>query len=485
MPAPPIDRAGLAWLNVAAPVALKDLRGKLVILDFWTFCCINCMHVLPILRRIEDRWPREVAVIGVHSPKFAGERAIANLAHAVARYDVRHPVVHDPDMTIWRAYGVRAWPTLVLIAPDGNVIGQLPGEPDAERLIEGITTMIDGYQSEGVLRPADFGLRESARAGRQLSFPGKIKLVPGPSPRWAVADAGHHQIALFDDDGRETARFGSGIPGFKDGAPDNAAFNSPQGLAADGGAIYVADTGNHAIRRIALADGQVTTLAGKQRRGRPLPWRWRPGQETDLASPWDMETRDGWLFFANAGTHQLGEMDLRNGTVRALAGTGGENITDGPAAEALLAQPSGLALSPDGSTLYFADSETSSVRALDFGPDPHVRTLIGTGLFDFGDANGAFAAAQLQHPLGLCWWQDGLVVADSYNGRLRRLDLFAKTAADVGENSFICDGPLCLPAGEPAGVVAAGPDRLLVADTNNHRIVEVRPAAGTSRVFIA
>lgn len=482
--APPIDCPGLRWLNVDQPVALKDLRGKLVILDFWTFCCINCMHVLPVLRRIEERWPRAVAVIGVHSPKFAAERDFANVVQAARRYDIRHPIVHDPDMTLWRAYGVRAWPTLVFVAPDGNVIGHLPGEPAADRLVDGIAAMIEGYEVEGILRPADLDVRTPSPGGGRLSFPGKIKPLPGAPVRWAVADAGHHQIALFDDDGREHARFGSGVAGFKDGAATEAAFHSPQGLAADDEAIYVADTGNHAIRRIARSDGRVTTLAGKGRRGQPLPWRGRPGAEIDLASPWDLETREGRLFFANAGTHQLGEMDLRNGTVRALAGTGGESIVDGPAAEAQLAQPSGLALDPTGSTLYFADSETSSVRALDFGPDPHVRTLVGAGLFDFGDANGPFAEARLQHALGLCWWQDGLVVADSYNGRLRRLDLVARTVADVGERHFACDGPLCLPAGEPAGVAAAGPDRLLVADTNNHRIVEIRPATGAMRVLI-
>lgn len=424
-------------------------------------------------------------MIGVHSPKFAAERDGANVAHAIARYDIRHPVVHDPGMSIWRAYGVRAWPTLVFVAPDGQVIGHLSGEPDRERLIAGITEMFATWRQEGILRPGDLGLVAPAPSGGRLSFPGKIKPVPGTPARWVAADAGHHQIVLFDDLGRELHRYGSGRAGFADGAAAAAAFQSPQGLAADTDAIYVADTGNHAIRRIAHDDGRVITLAGKGVRGRPLPWRWRPGPEVELASPWDLETRDGRLFFANAGTHQLGEMDLGNGVARARAGTGAENITDGTAAEALLAQPSGLALDPSGSTLYFADSETSAVRALSLGIDAAVTTLVGTGLFNFGHANGAFADARFQHPLGLAWWKEGLVVADSYNGRLRHLDLALRTVADVGETGFNCEGPVCLPAGEPAGVAAGGEDRLLVADTNNHRIVEVRPGAKTLRVWAA
>ena len=508
--APRIDLPGLTWFNSKGPVALAELRGRLVILDFWTFCCINCMHVLPVLRAIEETWPLEVSVIGVHSPKFAAEREETNVAHAIARYDIRHPIVHDPGMAIWSAFGVRAWPTLVFIAPDGQIIGQLSGEPNRERLMAGITEMIATWRQEGILRPGEWGLDSPATGGTRLSFPGKIKPVPGTSARpdrgasfearvmpidmhshddsparWAAADAGHHQIALFDDAGRELMRFGSGQPGFADGAAAEASFRSPQGLAADRDTIYVADTGNHAIRRIALADGRVTTLAGNGKRGRPLTWQWHPGPDLELASPWDLEPSDGRLFFANAGTHQLGEMDLGNGSLRALAGTGGESITDGPADAALLAQPSGLALSPSGSTLYFADSETSAVRALSLGIDAEVTTLVGTGLFDFGHANGVFADSKFQHPLGLAWWKNGLVVADSYNGRLRYLDLKARTVADVGEAGFACEGPVCRPAGEPAGVAAAGDDRLLVSDTNNHRIVEVHPAAKALRVWAA
>ena len=481
--APRIDLPGLAWFNSAGAIALTDLRGRLVILDFWTFCCINCMHVLPILRAIEEIWPLEVSVIGVHSPKFAAERDGANVAQAIARYGIRHPIVHDPGMTIWRAYAVRAWPTLVFIAPDGQIIGQISGEPDRERLMTGIAEMIATWRQDGILRPGVLDLAPPAPSGDRLSFPGKIKPVPGNPARWAAADAGHHQIVLFDDAGSELARYGSGQSGFADGTAAAASFHSPQGLAAERDAIYVADTGNHAIRRIALADGRVTTLAGNGARGQSLTWRSRPGPDVALASPWDVETRDGRLFFANAGTHQLGEIDLGNGSLRALAGTGGESITDGPADAALLAQPSGLALDPTGSTLYFADSETSAVRALSLGIDAEVTTLVGTGLFDFGHANGAFADARFQHPLGLAWWRDGLVVADSYNGRLRFLDLKERTVADVGESGFACEGPVCLPAGEPAGVAGAGADRLLVADTNNHRIVEIRTEAETLRVW--
>ncbi|MBI3451658.1 MAG: hypothetical protein HY057_02280, partial [Rhodospirillales bacterium] len=209
-------------------------------------------------------------------------------------------------------------------------------------------------------------------------------------------------------------------------------------------------------------------------------------RETALASPWDLEIAGQALFFANAGTHQLGALDLARGIVRRLAGIGHEAIADGPADDARLAQPSGLALDAAGQRLYFADSETSAVRVLILGDAPRIETLVGTGLFDFGHVNGDFATARLQHPLGLAWQPDGgqVLVADSYNGRIRALDPGARRASDADEG-VECADPVCLPAGEPAGIAVAGPDRALVVDTNNHRVVEYDFAARRYRSWAA
>ncbi|HYD99637.1 MAG TPA: hypothetical protein VEH84_09650 [Alphaproteobacteria bacterium] len=293
-----------------------------------------------------------------------------------------------------------------------------------------------------------------------------------------MADSGHHQIVLYDSAGRELRRFGSGAAGFEDGI-GAATFDGPQGLAATAEALFVADTGNHALRRIGLADGAVTTLAGTGRRGGALGGP-APAGSAALASPWDCEVLDGGLVFANAGTHQLGRLDFGTGLVARLAGSGVEALIDGPAAEAALAQPSGLAPAADGA-LYFADSETSAIRRLAPGPAPRVETLAGAGLFEFGHVNGPLAAARLQHPLGLAALGDGrLAVADSYNNAVRLLDPAAGTLEDL-DAGFACLDPLCLPYGEPAGIAAAGPGRLLLSDTNNHRIVEIDMAARTTR----
>lgn len=470
--APEIDRPGLTWLNVSQPLSLATLAGKLVILDFWTFCCINCMHVIPILRRVEDAYPDDVVVIGVHSPKFTAERDVANVVPAIARYGITHPVIHDPDFILWKQFGVRAWPTLTFISPDGYVIGQVSGEPDPRKLLEVVAQTLAENRAAGSLRPSPLVLNEvqPEESGR-LRFPGKIKPLAAPrhGAVWAVADSGHHQIVLLDAEGNETRRFGSGRAGLVDGDGVAAQFHAPQGLDSDATALYVADTGNHALRRIDLGDGSVTTLAGTGRRGRPLGAA-RDAGETALASPWDIAVHDGHLFFANAGTHQLGQLDLARGSVAALAGSGREAIGDGAALDASLAQPSGLALAADGRILYFVDSETSAVRRLDLARGM-VRTLVGRGLFDYGHVDGAFPDARLQHPLGLALTDDDtLVVADSYNNALRRLDLRRETVTDL-DDGLLCRDALCLPLAEPAGIAADGRGRLLVSDTNNHRIV--------------
>jgi sugar lactone lactonase YvrE len=487
-PAPELSRPGLQWFNVDRPLTMADLRGRLVVLEFWTGCCVNCLNVQQTLRRIPGAFADDaVLVVGVHSPKFPHEREPETLAHTLQRQDIRYPVVHDPDLLLWRDYGVRGWPTLVFVGPDGKVLGDLPGEPDADKLLSGIGQMVQGWRA-GVHGPppplplAHGTPRGTGANGSRLRYPTKIKPVGGGAQRqWICADSGHHQVVVLDDEGNELRRFGSGEAGFIDLGQDDSAFSSPQGLVANGRSLFVADTGNHAIRRIDLATGEVSTLAGTGVRGGVL-CRPQSGQDTALASVWDLALRGRSLFFANAGTHQLGVLDLDAGVVRPCAGTGQEDLVDGDAGSACLAQPSSLAFGADGKALYFLDSEASALRRLDLGAGGKVTTLVGAGLFEFGHVNGALQAARFQHCLGLDWWDGRLIIADSYNGVLRIVDPVRGEVSDLGERSFACaDGDFaCL---EPAGVAVAGPDRLLVADTNKHRLVELSVESRTARTW--
>lgn len=472
--APEIDRPGLVWFNTPRPLSLAALRGRLVILDFWTSCCVNCRHTLPILSRIEEMFAAEATVIGIHSPKFPAESDPRRLAQAIRRCGVRHPVIHDPGLGLWDDYAARAWPTLVFVAPDGHVIGQLSGEPHPELLIEGVGDMLRDFRQRGDLKPQPpFDQPPAQVVGRgRLSFPGKIKAAHTAAGRaWAVADSGHNQVVLFDDDGEELARYGSGVSGRRDGAAGQAGFCAPQGLACDGNVIYVADTGNHAIRRIDRATGTVVTVAGAGARGGALQ-RGVPGTRCLLASPWDVEIAGGRVFFANAGTHQIGVLDPASGEVRPFAGSGVETIEDGVAATAGFAQPSGLTLSADGRALYVVDAESSALRAIDIASG-RATTLAGHGLFVFGHRGGDADEALMQHPLGVAAADGRIFVADSFNDTLRVFDLGHGRLDDIGG----------LPLFEPAGIAADGPRRLLVSDTNNHRILACDPSDGSHRIW--
>jgi thiol-disulfide isomerase/thioredoxin len=479
MNAPEIAQPGLKWFNVAAPLPIATLRGRIVILDFWTEGCINCIQIIPTLRRIEERFPDKVVVIGVHSPKFANEKNAASVSDAINRYEIRHPIIHDPEMTLWHAYGVQAWPTLVVIGSDGNVAGAIPGEPDPDRLLAAIEKLVAASAKAGTLKPAALDLTVPPEPKGRFLFPGKLKPVPGGRKRWVLADGGHNQIVVLDDDGKDLERYGSGAAGFADGAAGQASFNHPQGLIASNDAIFVADTENHAIRRIDLASGAVTTLAGTGKRGMQLGAP-EAGRTRALASPWDLEKKGDHLFFANAGTHQIGVLDLKTGTVAALAGTGEEGLRDGSAAAASFAQPSGLALSVNGNVLYLADSESSALRAITLLGEPRVHTLVGAGLFDFGWVNGDVRKARLQHPLGVAVDDGQVLIADTYNSALRELKLKEHEVADFdARGEFTCVDPVCIPLREPAGVVVDTPDRILLVDTGNHRVEEYRPSAKT------
>ena len=479
--APDLDPSGIAWLNVNRPLTLSELRGRLVILDFWTYSNVNCLQSLETLRRLEDAFPRELVVIGVHSPKFTAERDLENVRQAVLRHRISHPIAHDPDRRLWERYAVGAWPTLVIVSPDGHIVSETRGEPDAEQLRSLVQQLLDEERMRGRLQPAPLELRAESSGGGRFRFPAKVKPMPGVRQRWAIADAGNHQIVLLEDDGTEIQRFGDGQPGFKDGPGLAARFDTPQGLVCSAHAIFVADTGNHAIRHIDIGERVVTTLAGTGRRG-PALGSPRPARQIALASPWDLELDGAQLFIANAGTHQLATLDLKRGRLGLLAGSGREALVDGAAYEASLAQPSGLVLDDSGEVLYFVDSESSAVRALTLDGQRRVTTICGRGLFEFGHVNGAFAIALFQHPLGIAWADGALLVADSYNGTVRRIDLGGGQVSDV-DDGFMCEDSLCLTLAEPSGVWADCAERVLVADTNNHRVLEYRVKERRSRTW--
>ncbi len=489
--APELPADPAAWIGTHVPLTLERLRGRIVVLDFWTYCCIHCLHVLPELRAIEQRFAGQpVVVIGVHCAKFSAEQIGDNVRRAMQRHDVRHPVVNDPDHRVWEEYAVSSWPTLVVVDSEGRIARTQSGESDRESLGALIEALLAEGREKGTLKAALPVPAVASDPGAVLRFPGKVHVWPDALDQELgsdalsggllyVADTGRHRILECRlgraDDGGPSATFvrafGTGEAGLADGLRPR--FKDPQGMRRHDGILYVADTGNHALRAIDLDTGLVRTLAGDGTRGvgRPTVEELRNPKIARLRSPWDVEIlgvrQKAIVVIAMAGSHQLwvwGEVRPGEGHLGLYAGSGIEDHVDGPAAAAALAQPSGLALL--GRYVVFADSEVSAIRAVDVSAQ-QVVTVVGRGLFDFGDVDGTGEAVRFQHPLSVTFAGDVLYVADTYNHKVRSIGLTTGVT-----NTVVGGDPMALR--EPGGIARAG-SWLVVADTNHHRLRAVDP----------
>ncbi|MGI8981985.1 MAG: thioredoxin-like domain-containing protein [Pirellulaceae bacterium] len=495
---------GLDWLNSKKPLTKKDLKGKIVILDFWTYCCINCMHILPELKILEKQYPNELVVIGVHSAKFDTEKDTENIRNAMRRHEIEHLVVNDADHKIWDNLGVSSWPTLMLIDPEGKVLGGHSGEFKAGDLVPVLDKAIEYYRGEGLLDEKPFPVDNVYNSTSPLLYPGKI-LADEAGSRLFISDSNHNRIVIAGLDGKLIDVIGSGTIGRDDGSFATATFDHPQGCVVDKNTLYVADTENHLLRKVDLKAKTVTTIAGvgqqakhpwpgldEAEAGGDLPERFvgKPLQ-TALNSPWDLWIHDKDLYIAMAGAHQIWKMPLDESEIGPYSGNGREDVVDGPLLPtrpyakgfASFAQPSGL--SSDGEWLYVADSEGSSVRAVPFDSTQEVTTVVGTAelpygrLFEFGDVDGVKAKAKLQHCIGLTFVKGKIYVADTYNNKIREVDAKSgtvKTLAGKGrkeKGSSDKDGTFS----EPAGISHAK-GKLYIADTNNHSIRTIDLAGG-------
>jgi thiol-disulfide isomerase/thioredoxin len=466
---------GRSWIGTGGKdYRLSDLRGKIVLLDFWTFCCVNCLHVLDELRPLEEKYSDVLVTVGGDSPKFVHEADHDALVAAVERYEVRHPVLDDPELATWSAYAVRAWPTLTVIDPEGYIVAQLSGEGHAHGLDSLLAELVATHEAKGTLHRGDGPFVPPPPPETELRFPGKVIALPDGT--FLVSDSGRHSLVVLDADLTTVRRrIGTGERGLVDGPADVAQFSEPQGVcllpsevaARVGYDIVVADSVNHALRGIRLESGVVTTIAGTGR-------QWMQGSTAeptldplgnDLSTPWDVAWFEGThsIAIAMAGTHTLWELDPVEPSLRRLAGTTNEGLVDGPAEQAWFAQTSGLGA--DGDTLWMADSETSALRYLRNG---EIHSVVGTGLFDFGHRDGAADQALLQHPLGVTVLPDhSVAISDTYNGAIRRYDPATKSV------STLATGLL-----EPSDAVVHD-GSLVVVESAAHRLTLV-PLTGIS-----
>jgi thiol-disulfide isomerase/thioredoxin len=440
----------LPWYNVSRPLTLDDLKGRVVLLDFFTPGCINCVHMLPAEKRLEEHFGDRLVVIGIDSPKFTASSTRAGLESFIERYQLQHPIVLDPKSSLWDAYGVQAWPTLVLIGADGRIRNQLIGEQTYEQLAAPVEAALADAPPASSLKPLP--LRAMHMPQGALATPGGIAVS---ATTVAIADTGHNRIVLADRNGKLQAVIGSGCAGHADGNYARAEFDGPHGLTFHDGALYVADTDNQLIRRIDLATRMVSTIAGNGERA------YRNRGESDaleatLNSPWDVAWSGGKLYVSMAGNHQIWRYDPAAKTIGPWAGTGAEGLQDGARDQAQFAQPSGL--SAHGGILYDVDPESSSVRAVTL-PVGEVETLVGRGLFEFGMTDGSAGDALLQHAEGIAWNAGSLYIADTFNNALRSLDLGSHEVRTVAASLK-----------RPLAVAVLSPDTLLVAEGNGNRI---------------
>ena len=480
---------GRGWLNTGGTsISLADLRGRIVVLDFWTFCCVNCLHVLDELRPLEQQYSDSLVLIGVHSPKFEHEADPAALAAAVERYAVHHPVLDDPDLVTWQAYTARAWPTLVVIDPEGYIVASMSGEGHAHGLSVLIEELVAEHTAKGTLRRGDSPFSPPPPPETALRFPGKAAVLADGS--FLVSDTAHHELVWLEPDLlTERRRFGA------ESSRGTTELAEPQGVLVlptataqrVGYDVVVADSVHHQVKGLRLADGAWTLLAGTGQQLRERSGS-GPALKQELSTPWDLAWFIDRVVIAMAGTHQLWALHLAtdpaDNTVAVLGGTSAEGIRDGAADEAWFAQPSGLAVSPDGTRLWVADSETSALRSLDVTDEGFVVTThVGQGLFDFGHRDGPADQALLQHPLGVTVLPDGSVaVSDTYNGAIRRFD------PATSEVSTLATGLL-----EPSDAVLEldddaldpgrkGRARLVVVESAAHQLVRIAVPDKAQRV---
>jgi thiol-disulfide isomerase/thioredoxin len=427
------ELSGDTWLGTEThQLCIESFRGRFLLLDFWTLCCVNCHHVLAELRELETTYADVLTVVGVHSPKFEHEKLADTVLQAIHRHDIHHPVLNDPDMTTWQAYGVRAWPTLVLVDPEGQIVATYSGEGHGHAIDALLQELIPQHERKGTLERGPGVYKPVESPAGVFRQPGKVETIPAHYRHFfggadlLVSDSAAHRLAAIHHTAPDEIVWtaGAGTRGARNGSLVEAQFCEPYGVAwvaqenvsTLGYHLVVADTANHLLRGINLETGQVTTLAGTGRQWMQLEATEGPALDVSLTTPWDVLVDGTMAIMAMAGDHRIWWCDLAKGQVGIFAGTSNEGLVDGAVTEGWFAQPSGLSGTADD--FWVVDAETSALRRITSG---RVDTVAGQGLYEFGHVDGAGDQALLQHPLGSVVLPDGsIAIADSYNGAIRR-----------------------------------------------------------------
>ncbi|XP_063891235.1 NHL repeat-containing protein 2 [Helicoverpa armigera] len=528
-------KKNLEWVNVSEPISLaQHCSDKIVILDFWTYCCINCYHVLPDLAHIEKLHSVEkgVVVIGVHCAKFTNEKDSSNVLSAVQRYGIHHPVVNDADSCMWDALGIKCWPTLLILGPGNKPLFVLTGEGHRDELVWYVGNAVRHFGSRISNAPIAIAPAKHLKPKTEelLYFPSKLALNPyyrgrADEPFLAISDTGHHRIVLTDCAGVVLRIVGGLEPGFKDGKLNEAQFNSPQGVCwLSSNVLAVCDTNNHAVRAIHLDEGTVEILAGT---GEQSP-HGDPGinyilyvsiilNEAQFNSPQGVcWLSSNVLAVCDTNNHAVRAIHLDEGTVEILAGTGEQSPHGDPGInyilyvsiilnEAQFNSPQGVCWL-SSNVLAVCDTNNHAVRAIHLD-EGTVEILAGTGeQSPHGDPGINYILyvsiilneAQFNSPQGVCWLSSNvLAVCDTNNHAVRAIHLDEGTVeilAGTGEQSphgdpginYILYVSIILNEAQfnsPQGVCWLSSNVLAVCDTNNHAVRAIHLDEGTVEIL--
>ena len=453
----------LQWLNAPAPVHAVAQQGWLTALAFVNAGSTWSLQKLHDLQLLCAKHPQRLRALVVHVPRFDHERDAQRVQRRLQRHGINLPVAIDADWVAWQHYGIYAWPSVLLVDGAGRVQASLHGDgPVAE-----LDARVQAFESE-LLPDAYDEMTESAPRQREVELPLRFPIGLAVTPQLLyVADSGHHRILECNHAGRILRQFGSGDRDFVDGTMGAAAFRRPHGICLLRDVLYVADTGNHAVRRINLRSGDVDTLCGNGRVGTPVEGPISDPRSVSLDGPRAVAAVHDQLFIALSGDNRIWSYDLGRARLTYRAGSGELKVRDGTSTYAAFAQP--VALAAVQQTLYVCDAVGSAIRSLQLRDDS-VQTLVGQGPWQFGHADGARTIAQLQDPQAIALDPDAplLWIADTGNDRLRGLRL---GGGDL--TSLELSQPLHAPAG-----LAVGEGAVWIADTDAHAVLRVDPQTG-------
>ncbi len=449
----------LDWVNVGVAPSIASNHGKVVLIYFWSYANLQSLNLLPAIRDIENKYESGVFIVGIHCPKFASEHSSKNVLKAVNRLFLRHPVACDNQFALWKEFGIQAWPSAVLVDAEGKARFLLQGD--------NIGSQIDDL--------ADDLLNEAAQ--KDIRNYGRVRNVRKPEPKTTlkfpmgitygrgslyIADSANNRILELNESGRLLRTFGSGNPGFWDGSMQNSGFSWPQGMVVSENYLFVADAGNHALRRINLFSGEIETTTGTGKPNITLVSGVHDYRQIPMHTPVALALDGPVLYIAMAGAQQIWRLDLKNSEYGWFAGSGQSGVRDGDAKNAAFGFPHGLAVA--GKELLVSDAEGSAIRTINI-ESQKVQTRLGRGYFTFGLEDGASNKSLLQYPSAICVSGDSGVawILDSFNGKVRRLDL---------KNGELSTPDFDIELHEPRAMCVHG-QNLWIADTNAHRIVKI------------